>query len=432
MKRGILLIICLSLVFTMFLMPGIIAPYETIDDDNEEPESVVTGIALYGEGNVIEWEVDGYSEKGFKIAWSLNENPEYPSRDGDYWDYYPDPSSRRAELSSKGTPGEYYVRVCEYLGGECGLYSNQVKVTIGESEKVETVSTEKTSVETIPEVTTEAGVESILLKHEEKNHIKWKVEGYSPNGFKVVWSKDENPTYPTRKNDRYHYHSNPHKDYDLLKAFDGKGEYHVIVCEYLGGNCGVYSNEIVIYLDEEDDLKDIIKSCSEDAKVCEDGTVLTRDPSNDCEFPECPEEVKVCPAVCVEMWEIKFVGGSDIGPTCGYNECGSGCGPDNEGTFSTEDECQEALVKWDGKDDSYEIDYCNGCLMDEVCYPLGYRKDGKFCFDDFVFEDQKLEDSSCDNNWECESNLCLDNECVSGGLIRKVMNWLRNFFGSDK
>ena len=30
--------------------------------------------------------------------------------------------------------------------------------------------------------------------------------------------------------------------------------------------------------------------CTEDAKLCDDGTILVRDPSNNCEFPLCPEE----------------------------------------------------------------------------------------------------------------------------------------------
>ena len=38
MKRGILLLICLGLVFTMFLMPGIIAPYEEEGTDDSSSE----------------------------------------------------------------------------------------------------------------------------------------------------------------------------------------------------------------------------------------------------------------------------------------------------------------------------------------------------------------------------------------------------------
>ncbi|MBN1645899.1 hypothetical protein JW868_02555 [Candidatus Woesearchaeota archaeon] len=47
-----------------------------------------------------------------------------------------------------------------------------------------------------------------------------------------------------------------------------------------------------------------------------------------------PVDNEECPAVCVPMYSR---------PDCTYMECGSGCGPDNEITFATLDECQAAL-----------------------------------------------------------------------------------------
>jgi hypothetical protein len=38
-------------------------------------------------------------------------------------------------------------------------------------------------------------------------------------------------------------------------------------------------------------LGNFSSTCSEDAKICEDGTVLERDPVLGCEFPKCPEEL---------------------------------------------------------------------------------------------------------------------------------------------
>ncbi len=46
----------------------------------------------------------------------------------------------------------------------------------------------------------------------------------------------------------------------------------------------------------------------------------------------------VCPAVCVEMWEIN----PEI-QTCEFNECGSGCGPDGVNTFETQAQCEIVL-----------------------------------------------------------------------------------------
>lgn len=89
----------------------------------------------------------------------------------------------------------------------------------------------------------EGKVFSIQLSADGKK-VKWTTDGYSRNGFKVVWSKNSGPMYPTREGDKYLYLSEPTASYGELEAFSGEGLYKVRVCEYLGGSCGVYSNEI--------------------------------------------------------------------------------------------------------------------------------------------------------------------------------------------
>jgi len=112
-------------------------------------------------------------------------------------------------------------------------------------------------------------VESIALSGEGKD-IKWTVDGHSDKGFKVVWSKDPKPTYP---GDKFHYYTDPDKNSDTLRAFDGSGIYHVRVCEYLGGKCGVYSNEIKVKLgedassDKDTDKTDSEKEEKEDEEI---------------------------------------------------------------------------------------------------------------------------------------------------------------------
>jgi hypothetical protein len=92
-------------------------------------------------------------------------------------------------------------------------------------------------------------VTSILLTSE-GNNIEWKTEGNSPKGFKVVWSQNENPTYPLRSGDKYHYYSESEKESDTInEAFSGEGTYYVRVCEYLGGECGIYSNQVEVTID---------------------------------------------------------------------------------------------------------------------------------------------------------------------------------------
>lgn len=94
---------------------------------------------------------------------------------------------------------------------------------------------------------TESVVNSITLT-DEGEYIKWTVDGYSKLGYKVVWSKTQGATYPLRSGDKYHYYSDPEKLTDTIDAFEGTGTYYVRVCEYLGGKCGVYSNEIKLEL----------------------------------------------------------------------------------------------------------------------------------------------------------------------------------------
>lgn len=80
------------------------------------------------------------------------------------------------------------------------------------------------------------------------NTVKWSTVGYSKNGYKIVWSKNSNPTYPNRDGDKYVYLSEPSTSSTTLEAFNGAGTYYVKVCEYLGGSCGMYSNEVTISL----------------------------------------------------------------------------------------------------------------------------------------------------------------------------------------
>ncbi|MFZ2072648.1 MAG: peptidoglycan-binding domain-containing protein [Minisyncoccia bacterium] len=108
---------------------------------------------------------------------------------------------------------------------------------------VDKITTEKKTEST----NTVSGVSSINLKNEGK-YMSWSAVGYSKNGFKIVWSKNATPTYPTRDGDKYIYLSDPSAISTTLDAFNGSGMYYARVCEYLGGSCGVYSNQIQVSL----------------------------------------------------------------------------------------------------------------------------------------------------------------------------------------
>lgn len=193
----------------------------------------VTNITLVdkGDGNV-KWISDGYSDSGFKVVWGMESGPTYPTRSSDQYKYHSDPSTYLSSVDAFDGEGTYYVRVCEYLGGECGVYSNEIAVDLSGDAVVDK----------------SGDVTGITLTDMGDSNVSWAVDGYSASGYKVVWSKTAEPVYPNRAGDEYLYYSDPTVLSAELNAFDGDGTYYVRVCEYLGGACGLYSNEISVSL----------------------------------------------------------------------------------------------------------------------------------------------------------------------------------------
>lgn len=199
-------------------------------DDTTTPAPATPSIVLTGysaaDGVKLSWKVNGLNvSNGFKIVKSLEMNPVYP---GDSYVYL-DNANVRSYLWELGDGRTYYFRVCQYLGGSCGKYSNNVKIKAPPSN---TGSVQ--------------GVTSIRLVASGAANVSWSTVGYSKEGYKLVWSKNVHPTYPTRSGDQYAYYSDPKTNWGTINDFDGDGVYYARVCEYLGGKCGVYSNEISI------------------------------------------------------------------------------------------------------------------------------------------------------------------------------------------
>ncbi|MFH1426160.1 MAG: fibronectin type III domain-containing protein [Candidatus Kerfeldbacteria bacterium] len=194
-----------------------------------EGEAKSISLSHVGDMHFI-WSVDGATPGGQKLVWSKNEWPQYPTESGDYATYMKS-DARDGDVYPKDGTGNYYVRVCEYLSdkGRCGTYSNQVKVYLEEPESI---------------------VNSIALSDAGDGKVNWSVDGYSSKGFKLVWSRTSGPEYPLRDGDTYGYYSDPYATSGKVYAHDGTGTYFVRVCQYLGGKCGTYSNQISMYLTE--------------------------------------------------------------------------------------------------------------------------------------------------------------------------------------
>jgi len=72
---------------------------------------------------------------------------------------------------------------------------------------------------------------------------------------------------------------------------------------------------------------------------------------------------------------------------------------------------------------------CDGCELEGKCYPMGYRKEGRYCSDNYEFVSQI--EGACDNSFECKSNVCISGECIEEGLIKRIIKWFKKLFGGE-
>lgn len=178
-------------------------------------------------------------------------------------------------------------------------------------------------------------VKSIKLSGQGEN-IYWQTEGTSAKGFKIVWSKNGSPVYPLRDGDRYHYYTESSKNTDKLDAFSGAGTYHVRVCEYLGGKCGIYSNEILVRMGDENQDKPVL--CTTDyTPACGELQVY-------CIKAPCPPQRKTYSNKCkMEQAKAKFLY---------YGEC-----KDNPIVVTPEAKCNAKIYESEAKIKKLEKEY---------------------------------------------------------------------------
>jgi Bacterial SH3 domain len=178
----------------------------------------------------LSWATSGLdASKGFKVVMSESENPVYP---GNKYHYLSKSSTRQDFWSSLADGKTYHFRVCQYLGGKCGVYSNDIAITI---------ETNGAFAENVLPGTIDLTVTPVAGG---KAEISWVLSDMtSPKGFKVVIDESENPVYPGNE---YHYLSNSEVRSDTWTGLQSGSTYHFRVCEYLGGYCGAYSNDVSV------------------------------------------------------------------------------------------------------------------------------------------------------------------------------------------
>lgn len=223
-------------LIVIYTKPVVQDPTPTPTPQPTTPSIYLTGTKVDG-GISLSWNVKNLTvSNGFKIVYSTSANPTYP--ENSYAAYISDSSTRKYTWSVKDGK-TYHIRVCRYVPdqGKCDFYSNDISVTAPTAQQ--------------------SSVKSILLSaNASTSKVSWSTDGNSASGFKVVWSQVSGPTYPTRSSDQYQYFSNSDANTsNVLDAFGCENPdgctYYVRVCEYLGGKCGVYSNEVTIVLKNE-------------------------------------------------------------------------------------------------------------------------------------------------------------------------------------
>ena len=71
-----------------------------------------------------------------------------------------------------------------------------------------------------------------------------------------------------------------------------------------------------------------------------------------------------------------------------------------------------------------------GCLdKNNTCLPIGTRTSTQYCDTDKKIKNQLSGDSSCNNNYECKTNFCLEGKCTEQGFFIKIINWFKKLFG---
>ncbi len=89
----------------------------------------LTTIVATGDGYKVRWGVDGPLKNGIKILWSKTSGPTYPPRATDRAIHDSGESMKYGPEAFDGA-GTYYVRICEYTGSGCGIYSNETTVQL--------------------------------------------------------------------------------------------------------------------------------------------------------------------------------------------------------------------------------------------------------------------------------------------------------------
>jgi len=152
-------------------------------------------------------------------------NPVYP--DNGYI-FYSSDINNLSYLDANVSLGTNYYRICQIA--QTKRYCSQKVVAI--------TKTSSTNSQGAPsEIKLNGSVSDNAI------NLSWAIsnDDLSLKSFKILWSKNQNPTYPLREFDNYHYLTSGAMNHKISNLANGK--YFVRVCLYNNG-CTAYSNEL--------------------------------------------------------------------------------------------------------------------------------------------------------------------------------------------
>lgn len=164
---------------------------------------------------------------------------------------------------------------------------------------------------------------------------------------------------------------------------------------------------------------------------CNSGQVLCTSPSTNISYcaPTCPytSSPNMTSSNCTSNWQCgdwsdcgAFIQGDQTQNCTDLN----GCLPDN---ITSVKPCGSSNVSIPVNVNGTSI-CTSGCLYQNTCLPYGYRIGSSYCNIDNTLTDQ-TSNGSCDNNFECTSNLCANSECIAPNFLQQIINFFRNLFG---
>lgn len=184
-----------------------------------------------------------------------------------------------------------------------------------------------------------------------------------------------------------------------VTTFIYEGEAAIIVGAHSSSKDVALTYKISDFLENKKGIKSITKLSSE-IKYDDLRKILTDD------LPEDTEEKEEIPIPIIP--EEK-------------DECSSNLDC-NDNNSCTSDVCSGKPKKCSNTESSI------GCDYNEKCIPVSVRVDNSYCDIDKKIKTQKTEDNSCNNSYECSTNICVDDKCISPGLIRKILDWFKKIF----